>query len=102
MHKLSLYGAATVLNDVIFSAELDGSVRAFRADNGEQIFSYQAPAGINTSLSVSGDSIFVAAGTAIWPSADSVDPPTEITPSVIELKPGGAPIEGNATATPES
>lgn len=91
-----LYGAATIVNDVIFSAGLDGIVRGFNAANGDQIFSYQAPAGINTSLSVSGDSIFVAAGTAIWESADSVSAPAEITPTVIELKVGGTPIDGGS------
>lgn len=92
-----LYGAATVTNDVVFSAGLDGIVRGFNSATGEMIFTYQAPAGINTSLSVSGDSIFVAAGTAIFASADSPDPLPEIAATVVELKIGGTPIEGTAT-----
>lgn len=92
-----LYGAATIVNDVILSAGLDGIVRGFNAANGEQNFSYQAPAGINTSLSVSGDSIFVSAGTAIWPSADSLQTLPEIVPTVVELKVGGTLIDGGTS-----
>ena len=92
-----LYGGATIANDVVFSAGLDGIVRGFNTANGEQVFSYQATAGINAPLSISGDYLFVPAGTAIFKSSDSPDPLPEISPTLTALK-----IGGKMQATPET
>ncbi|MGH2548463.1 MAG: PQQ-binding-like beta-propeller repeat protein, partial [Thermomicrobiales bacterium] len=84
-----LYGGATIANDVVFSAGLDGIVRGFNTANGEQVFSYQASAGINTALSISGDYLVVPAGTAFFPSADSAASLPDVVPTVTALMIGG-------------
>ncbi len=70
-------GAATVVNDVVFTATFDGMIYAFNATTGEELFTYQAPAGINGWPAVAGDTI-------IWPCGVGG------TPSVIALKLGEA------------
>ena len=55
-------GAATVVNDVVFTATFNGKIYAFQAKTGQQLFSYQAPAGINAWPAVGGNMI-------IWPVA---------------------------------
>jgi len=68
-------GAATVVNDLVFTATYDGIIYAFKRDTGEQVWSYQAPAGINGWPAVVGDTI-------IWPAGVGG------TPSLIALKLG--------------
>ncbi|HVL25963.1 MAG TPA: PQQ-binding-like beta-propeller repeat protein [Thermomicrobiales bacterium] len=96
-----LYGGASVANDVVFSAGLDGVVRGFNVANGEQVFSYQASAGINSPLALSGDYLFVPAGTAFFPSADSADPDATPAPTLTALKIGGE-VQGTPVASPAS
>jgi glucose dehydrogenase len=66
-------GAATVVNDLVFTATYDGMIYAYKAKTGEQLFSYQGPAGINAWPAVAGNTI-------IWPVAVGG------TPSVIALR----------------
>jgi len=66
-------GAATVVNDVVFTATFDGKIYAYKAKTGEQVFTYQAPAGINAWPAVANDTI-------IWPTAVGG------TPSLIALR----------------
>ena len=54
-------GAATVVNDVVFTATYDGKIYAYNAKTGEQLFTYQGPGGINAWPAVAGDTI-------IWPT----------------------------------
>ena len=63
---------ATVANDVVFTAGLDGVVRAFRTDSGEEVWRYQAAAGINAPFAIAGDMLLVPAGSFLLPpvSAD--------------------------------
>ncbi len=68
-------GGATVVNDLVFTAELNGTIHALKADSGEELFTYQAPAGINAWPAVAGDLI-------VWPAGDGADP------SLIALKSG--------------
>jgi outer membrane protein assembly factor BamB len=84
-----LYGGASIAGDVVFTAGLDGVVRGFNTADGSQVFSYQTTAGINSPLSLSGDYLFVSAGTIFFPSADSADPLPERVPGVFALKIGG-------------
>ena len=76
-----LVGGATVANDVVFTAGLDGIVRGYNVEDGSEVFTYQAPAGINASFAVSGDYLFVPAGVPLVPS----EPITEL----VALKIGG-------------
>lgn len=78
-----ILGGATVVNDLVFTAESDGTIHALEVDSGEELFTYQAPAGINAWPAVAGDFI-------IWPAGDGD------APSLIALKLGLAaenPVE---------
>lgn len=43
------YGGATVVNDLVFTSVITGQILAFDRPTGEQVWSYQAPSGINGS-----------------------------------------------------
>ncbi len=58
----ALFGGATVVNDLVFTGDFNGSLYAFKRDTGEKVWTYQAPAGVNAWPSVSGD-------TLVWPIA---------------------------------
>jgi len=62
-----ILGGATVINDLVFTAEYDGTIHAFKVDSGEELFSYKAPAGINGWPAVSNDFI-------VWPAGDGDKP----------------------------
>jgi outer membrane protein assembly factor BamB len=94
-----LYGGASIVNDVVFSAGLDGIVRGFNVADGTQVFTFQATAGINAPLSLSGDYVFVPAGTIFFPSPDSPDPLPERVPGLFALTIGGT-AEPPAGASP--
>ncbi len=66
-------GAATIVNDVVFTATYDGMIYAYQAQTGQQLFSYQAPAGINAWPAIAGNMI-------LWPAGVGG------TPSIIALK----------------
>lgn len=53
---------ATVANDIVFGAGLDGIVRGFDTATGDEIWSYQAGAGINAPPAIAGDLLLVPAG----------------------------------------
>jgi len=58
------YGAPTVVNDVVLVAASEGSLYAFEAASGGELWVASLPAGINTSVSVSGDTVVAPAGLA--------------------------------------
>jgi outer membrane protein assembly factor BamB len=55
-------GGATVANDLVFGAGLDGVARAFETERGREVWTHQAGAGVNASPAIAGDMLFVAAG----------------------------------------
>lgn len=55
-------GAATVVNDLVFTSTLDGVIYAFDKKSGEQIWKYQANGGINGWPAVKGDTIIFPVG----------------------------------------
>jgi glucose dehydrogenase len=55
-------GAATVVNDLVFTSTLDGMIYALDKKNGEEVWTYQAPGGINGWPAVSGDFIIFPIG----------------------------------------
>ncbi|VVB60262.1 Outer membrane protein assembly factor BamB [uncultured archaeon] len=61
-------GAATVVNDVVFTATYNGMIYAFQAKTGQQLFSYQAPAGINAWPAIAGNMIVWPVGVGGTPS----------------------------------
>ena len=69
---LSLAGV-TIINDLAFTGSVDGLVRIYNVADGSLVHSIQVAAGINTSIAVSGDYVYVAAGAPLIPSEDSGD-----------------------------
>lgn len=65
--KTMALGGATVINDLVFAAEYDGTIHAFRAETGEEAWEMRAPAGINGWPAVAGDTI-------VWPAGVGADP----------------------------
>jgi glucose dehydrogenase len=84
-----LVGGATVANDVVFTGGLDGVVRGYNVEDGSELFTWQAPAGINASFAVSGEYLFVPAGATLMPSEDTADPPPESAAELVALMIGG-------------
>ncbi|HEU0116155.1 MAG TPA: PQQ-binding-like beta-propeller repeat protein [Thermomicrobiales bacterium] len=58
---------ATLANDVVFGAGLDGVVRGFDASSGQEIWRHQTNAGINAPPAIAGDMLFVPAGGPYMP-----------------------------------
>lgn len=88
---------ATVANDVVFGAGLDGVVRGFATETGEEVWSFQAAAGVNSTLAIAGDLLLVPAGGFFITSLDSPPSPAN---ELIALRLGGAPVASPAAATP--
>ena len=57
-----VFGAATVVNDLVFTSTFDGMIYAFDKYTGTLVWEYQSPAGINAWPAVSGDTILFPAG----------------------------------------
>ena len=57
-----VFGAATVVNDLVFTSTFDGMIYAFDKYTGSLLWNYQSPAGINAWPAVSGDTILFPAG----------------------------------------
>jgi len=55
-------GAATVVNDLVFTATFDGTIYAYNRKTGELVWQYQAPGGINGWPAVKGDTIIFPVG----------------------------------------
>ncbi len=55
-------GAATVVNDLVFTSTFNGKIYAFNKKTGSQMWKYQAPGGINGWPAVSGDTILFPVG----------------------------------------
>jgi outer membrane protein assembly factor BamB len=60
-------GATTVVNDLVFTALLDGTVLALRRSDGQIVWLYRAPGHINGSMAVAGGDIFLPVGGATPP-----------------------------------
>lgn len=60
-----VYGAPTVVNDLVFATAFEGSVFAFEVDSGNEVWTGALPAGINTGVSISGDTVIAPAGLAV-------------------------------------
>jgi len=89
--------AATVTNDIVFSAVLDGVLHGYSVTDGSELFRFQASAGINAPLGASGDYLLVPAGGPLLPSSDTFSPAPESVQELIVLK-----IGGTVQATPEA
>lgn len=103
--KGSLAGA-TVVNDLVFTGGLDGLVRAYNVEDGSLLWTYQATAGLNAPLSVSGDYIIIPAAGPWAQSEDSWSSlPDGGGAHVIAIKLGGEPQDEatqSVAASPEA
>jgi len=89
LHTMAL-GGATVINDLVFTAEYDGTIHAFKVNSGEEVFAYKAASGINGWPAVAGSLI-------VWPAGDGDKP------SLVALKLGpGTDASLNATGQKET
>jgi outer membrane protein assembly factor BamB len=63
-HRLpgAAYGAATAVNDLVFATTFEGTVYAFAAGSGDVAWETKLPAGTNTGVAVSGDTLIAPAG----------------------------------------
>ena len=64
MFPAPAYGATTVANDVVFATTFDGQVYGLSAKTGDTLWSTNLPAGTNTGVAVSGDTVIAAGGLA--------------------------------------
>jgi outer membrane protein assembly factor BamB len=60
----SVFGAATVVNDLAFATTFEGKLYAFNANSGATVWESQLPAGSNTGVGVDGDTLIAPAGLA--------------------------------------
>jgi glucose dehydrogenase len=61
-------GAATVVNDLVFTSTFDGKVHALNKKTGEEVWSYQASGPINGWPAVKGDTIIIPVGMGKTPA----------------------------------
>jgi glucose dehydrogenase len=57
-------GGVTVVNDLVFTATFQGNVFAFDRATGKEVWRWKAPGGINSWLTVSGDTMIIPVGSA--------------------------------------
>jgi len=57
----SPYGGATIANDVVFTTTYDGTIYGYDVDTGQRVWSTRLPAGTNTPVAVTGDTLLTAA-----------------------------------------
>jgi outer membrane protein assembly factor BamB len=65
-HKFqsAAFGGTTVVNDIVFATTFEGTVHAFDTSSGAEVWEATLPAGANSGLAVSGDTLLVPAGIA--------------------------------------
>jgi outer membrane protein assembly factor BamB len=64
-YETPLYGAPTVVNDMVFVSGFEGVLRGLLAKGGGEMWNASLPAGSNTGLALSGDTIVVPAGITV-------------------------------------
>jgi outer membrane protein assembly factor BamB len=63
----SVYGAATISDDVVFTTTFDGTVWGLRLRDGKVLWKDRLPAGNDAPVAVSGDTLVTAAGIPLSP-----------------------------------
>jgi outer membrane protein assembly factor BamB/plastocyanin len=100
-------GSVTVVNDLVFTALYDGRIIALDRLTGGEVWSVQAPAGINGWMAVAGDTILVPAGVGAAPQLIALkvgatnpmpSPPPAPSPSP-DTGPGASPA-GSPAGSP--
>jgi alcohol dehydrogenase (cytochrome c) len=94
------YGAATVANDVVFTATLAGKIYAFDTKTGNALSTMTGPAGINAFPAVTKNMLIIGAGAS---SPAIKKPQNEIVAYSLNAPAGGATTQAAPTqATPSS
>jgi outer membrane protein assembly factor BamB len=57
-------GGVTVVNDLVITATFQGNVIAHQRETGKEVWRWKAPGGINSWMSVSGDTLVIPVGSA--------------------------------------
>lgn len=60
----SAYGAASVVNDLVFTTTFDGNVHALQTSTGQEVWSATLPAAVNAPVAINGDYVIAGSG---WP-----------------------------------
>ena len=63
-YPAAAFGSPVVVNDVVFFTTFDGTVRGVDVDSGGEVWTASLPAGSNSPVTVSGDTLVVPAGIA--------------------------------------
>lgn len=63
-YAAAAYGSPVVMNDVVFFTTFDGTIHGVDAASGGEVWSASLPAGSNSGVAASGDTIVVPAGIA--------------------------------------
>lgn len=65
-HKFptAAFGAPVAVNDLVFATTFNGTVHAFNASGGQDVWEATLPAGANTGVMVNGETLVVGAGVA--------------------------------------
>jgi alcohol dehydrogenase (cytochrome c) len=64
-YEAPAFGAPVAVNDMVFFATFDGTVYGLDGETGGEVWSASLPAGSNSGMTASGDSLIVPAGIAI-------------------------------------
>lgn len=97
-------GAMVIANDLLFLAGIDGVLRAFKREAGEEVWNYQLNAGVNAPLVIVGDELIVSAGFPITGTdAQFPNGTPDYTPQMysFQIGPGGG-TPPTPLATPKS
>jgi alcohol dehydrogenase (cytochrome c) len=70
-YQAAAYGSPVVVNDVVFFTTSEGTVHGVDAKSGGEVWSASLPAGSNSAVTVSGDTLVVPAG---LPAAEGQQP----------------------------
>jgi outer membrane protein assembly factor BamB len=63
-YEAPAFGAPVAVNDMVFFATFDGTLHGLDAENGGEVWSAALPAGSNSGMTASGDTLIVPAGIA--------------------------------------
>ncbi len=76
--------SATVANDVVFTGALDGVIRAYDTETGDELWTHETGVGLNAPPAVAGDMVILPAGGPFIPATAST------AEADVEATPGGA------------
>jgi outer membrane protein assembly factor BamB len=79
-YETAAFGAPVAVNDMVFFATFDGTLHGLDAKSGGEVWSATLPAGSNSGMTASGDTLIVPAGIAVAEGQ---------TPSLVAYRLGG-------------